>query len=102
MWLRRDELSATGSKRGVRVDVTARPMRFDLLDTGMDGGVIKTGIFKFDGDKLVIAVVDRWFAEKPLAKGADHPRRPTEFTSTKTNGVVVYVLYRGKYFYDQD
>jgi hypothetical protein len=73
-----------------------------LLDTGMDGGVIKPGIFKFDGDKLVIAVVDRWFAEKPLAKGADHPRRPTEFTSTKTNGVAVYVLYRGKYFYDQD
>jgi uncharacterized protein (TIGR03067 family) len=86
----------------VRVDATARPMRFDLLDTGMGGGVVKPGIFKFDGDRLVIAVADRWFEEKPLAKGMDHPRRPTEFESTKTNGVAVYVLYRGKYFYDQD
>ena len=90
VWLRRGELSATGSKRGVRVDATAACR--SARSTGMDGGVLKPGIFKFDGDGLVIAVVDRWYPEKPLATGADHPNRPTEFQSTKANGVAVYVL----------
>ena len=52
-WDRRGESSAARAERGVRINPTAGPMRFDLLD-GADG--IRPGIFKFDGDRLVIAL----------------------------------------------
>ena len=99
MWVRRGELSATGSKRAVQVDAATDPMRFDLLD---EGGAIKPGIFRFDGDKLVIAVVDHWVKQRKLAKGEDHPARPKGFKSTKDNGVAVYILRRASGFFAQD
>ncbi|MBA4064340.1 MAG: hypothetical protein C0501_11635 [Isosphaera sp.] len=97
-WDRRGESSAARADRGVRVDATADPMRFDMLD-GTDG--IRPGIFKFDGEKLIVALAD-WTKERKLGKGEDYPARPKEFNSTKDNGVQVYVLRRGKAMYDQD
>ena len=98
-WDRRGELSAAWADRGVRVDPTTDPMRFDLLD-GTDA--IKPGIFKFDGDKLVVALAADWKPERKLGKGEDYPTRPKEFRSTRDNGVEVSVLRRGKAMYDVD
>jgi uncharacterized protein (TIGR03067 family) len=98
-WDRRGELSASWADRGVRVDPAADPMRFDLLD-GTDG--IKPGIFKFDGDELVIALAADWKRERKPGAGEDYPARPKEFRSTKDNGVAVSVLRRGKGMYDID
>jgi uncharacterized protein (TIGR03067 family) len=98
-WVRRGELSAAGSKHGVRVDAATDPMRFDLL---AESGAIKPGIFKFDGDKLVIATPVHWAKERNLGKGEDHQARPTEFKSTKDNGVEVFILRRGSGYFAQD
>lgn len=98
-WGRRGELSAAWADRGVRVDTAADPMRFDMLD-GTDS--IKPGIFKFDGDKLVVALPANWKRERMLRKGEDYTARPTEFKSTKDDGVDVYILRRGTAMYDQD
>jgi hypothetical protein len=59
--------------RGVRIDATADPMRVDFLD-GTDA--IKPGLFKFDGEQLVLALPG-WVKERALGKGEDYPTRPT-------------------------
>ena len=98
-WGRRGESSAARADRGVRLGPAADPMRFDMLD-GTDS--VKPGIFKFDGDKLVVALPANWARERKLGKGEDYPDRPKEFKSTKDNGVEVYVLRRGTAMYEQD
>lgn len=95
-WGRRGELAAGPGEPGIRIDVTSDPMRADFFGEGRSrnfGGdkgnemvtVVRPCIFKFDGDKLVIAYGDAWVVEKELKKGEDYPGRPTDFTSTKEN-----------------
>ena len=98
-WVSRGDPSQSGTA-AVRIDVSADPMRLDFI-AGSYGPLvarkkgenreIRPGIFKFEGDNLVI-VSKRWVSEKDLEAGKDYPDRPTEFTSTKENKYLLTIM----------
>jgi uncharacterized protein (TIGR03067 family) len=91
IWPRRGELSAGGGDLyRVRIDPTADPMRVDIFAPTRSGKheTVQTGIFKFEGDKLVVAVAPWAFLEPPV-KDKDYALRPKSFESTKENKVMV-------------
>ena len=99
-WVSRGDPSQSGTA-AVRIDVSADPMRLDFI-AGSGYGVIvirkkgenreiRPGIFKFEGDNLVI-VSKRWVFEKDLEAGEDYPDRPTEFQSTKENKYMLAIM----------
>ncbi len=98
-WQVRGDPSQDGTP-AVRIDVSADPMRLDFI-AGNYGPLvarkkgenreIRPGIFKFDGDNLVI-VTKRWVSEKDFEAGEDYPDRPTEFTSTKENKYLLTIM----------
>jgi uncharacterized protein (TIGR03067 family) len=103
VWARRGELSAGGGDLyRVRIDPTAEPMRVDIIGTTRSGKseIMQVGIFKFEGDKLVVAVAP-WAFLEPLEKGKDYPLRPKTFESTKENKVMVST-YTPTAFYGVD
>ncbi len=98
-WQARGDQSQSGTP-AVRIDVSADPMRLDFI-AGSYGPLvarkkgenreIRPGIFKFEGDNLVI-VTNRWVFEKDLEAGEDYPDRPTEFRSTKENKYMLAIM----------
>ena len=95
LWGRRGELSAgvDGDLYRVRIDPTAEPMRVDIIAPKRQappgkGEMVQVGIFKFEGEKLVVAVAPWAVLELP-AKGKDYAVRPKSFDSTKENKVTV-------------
>jgi uncharacterized protein (TIGR03067 family) len=106
IWSRRGELSAGGGELyRVRIDPTADPMRVDLIAPTRETPpgkreTVQVGIFKFEGDKLVVAVAPWAFAEPP-EKGKDYALRPKSFESTKENKVTVST-YKPTAFYGVD
>ena len=98
-WVSRGDPSQSGTP-AVRIDVSADPMRLDFI-AGSYGPLvvrkkgenreIRPGIFKFEGDNLVI-VSKRWVFEKDLEAGEDYPDRPTEFQSTKENKYLLSIM----------
>jgi len=106
-WGRRGELSPGSPGVGPRIDTSVEPMRVDFINRekiGKNGEAIAQiypCIFKFDGDRLVIADAARWVEEKDKPTGKDFPGRPTDFKSTKENGLRVEILKPCKYL-DQD
>jgi hypothetical protein len=95
-WGRVGELAAGPGERGVRLDATARPMRVDFL--GGTRGValpkapsVNPGIFKFEGDKLVI-VLGGWTKASARPPGGDFPNRPRAFRSTKESRSILQVF----------
>lgn len=106
-WERRGELAAGPGDVGPRVDPFSTPMRLDLRSNHAQGqGMapdihVRPCIFKYEGGNLVIAYGPGSHKERVWPKGEDYPGRPTEFKSTKDNGVVVETLKPCR-FYDQD
>jgi uncharacterized protein (TIGR03067 family) len=106
VWARRGELSAGGGDLyRVRIDPTANPMRVDIFAPTREAPpgqreTVQAGIFKFEGDKLIIAVAPWTFAEPP-EKGKDYALRPKSFESTKANKVMVST-YKPTEFYGVD
>jgi hypothetical protein len=92
VWARRGELSTCvdGDLYRVRIDATAEPMRVDIVAPKRSGQyeMMQVGIFKFDGDKMTLALAP-WAYLEPSAKGKDHALRPKTFESTKENKVMV-------------
>jgi hypothetical protein len=94
VWARRGELSAGGGTTyRVRIDPTADPMRVDIVASERDAPpgrreTVQTGVFKFDGERLVVAVAP-WRRLAPPGPGQDYPVRPTGFESTRENQVTV-------------
>jgi hypothetical protein len=89
----------------VRIDPAADPMRVDVFSGARDvppgrRETVQVGIFKFDGDKLVVAFAP-WAALEPPAAGKDYPTRPKAFVSTKENKVAVST-YTPTEFYGAD
>ena len=104
IWGRRGELS-TGvdcELYRVRIDPTANPMRVDIIAPRRSGKheMMQVGIFKFEGDKLVVAVAP-WAMLEPPEEGKDHALRPKSFESTKANKVTVST-YKPTAFYGVD
>jgi uncharacterized protein (TIGR03067 family) len=106
VWGRRGELAAGGgTTHRVRIDPTARPMRVDIFSGTRDvppgkRETVQLGIFKFEGDKLIVAVAP-WYSLEPPAKGKDYPERPKEFRSTRENKVMLST-YTPTEFYGVD
>ena len=102
VWGRRGELSLghqTGGRVLVKVDVN--PMRIDFFFTASDGqDWVTPGIFKFDGDKLMVVEPTAPSAHKYREEGV-YPNRPTGFTPTKANKYRKRTLVPCK-LYDQD
>ena len=96
VWDRRGELSAGGGATyRVRIDPAADPMRVDVFSGTRDAPpgrreTVQAGIFRFDGDKLIVAVAP-WAMLEPPAAGKDYPTRPKAIESTKANKVTVSV-----------
>ena len=104
-WDRRGELAIGPGRNGPRIDPSATPMRVELRG-GTPGRpvvgapAVRPGIFKFDGDKLILAL-GPWTEERAWGKGEDYPKRPKEFMSTKDNGVTL-LTHKPCDLYDQD
>jgi hypothetical protein len=86
VWGRKGELAPGPGSPGVRIDPVSDPMRLELLG-GTYGQprkdpVVQPGIFKFEKDKLVIAL-GPWVKERVWEVGQDYPERPKDFRSTK-------------------
>lgn len=96
-WGRRGELAKGPGEPGVTIDPTTDPMRVEFHGTG---GPVLPGIFKFDGDKLVL-VTGGWTKAREWAAGEDYPQRPREFKATNENGWTMSV-YKPCAEYDQD
>ena len=95
VWGRRGELSTgvDSDQYRVRIDGTAEPMRVDIIAPTRAAPpgkheMVQLGIFKFDGDKLIVAVAP-WAMLEPPDKGKDYPSRPKTFESTKENKVML-------------
>lgn len=104
-WPRRGELSAT---RGgtIHIDASTIPTRLDFVTDERGSGTEKyrnvmPNIFKFDGDKLVIAYGKTWVKQRILKDKEDYEGRPTEFKSTKENGLTIEIMKPCNLF-DQD
>lgn len=93
VWPRRGGEMPGGPVGRVRVDAAADPMRVDLVvePQGDRPRHVLPGVFRFDGDRLVVAW-GGWEDERPLEPGEDYARRPTGFRSTRQNGVTVEIL----------
>jgi len=82
-------------------------MKVDFINDegkGKDGKTILRVlpcIFKFEGNKLVIASGTQWTPLNDKKAGEDYQGRPTKFESTKTNGVRV-VFFEPCSHLDQD
>ena len=106
VWARRGELSAGGGTTyRVRIDPAAEPMRVDIIAPARDAPpgkreMMQVGIFKFEGDKLVVALAP-WQLLEPPGQGKDYPVRPKAFESTKKNEVVLST-YTPTEFYGVD
>ena len=106
-WGRRGELSAGAPGVGPRIDTVSDPMKVDFINDegkGKDGKTILRVlpcIFKFEGNKLVIASGTQWTLLNDKKAGEDYQGRPTKFESTKTNGVRV-VFFEPCSHLDQD
>ena len=96
-WQVRGDPSQDGTP-AVRIDASTDPMRLDFI-AGSYGPLvarkkgenreIRPGIFKFEGDNLVI-VTKRWVSEKDFEAGEDYPDRPTEFKSDNGRHLMAY------------
>jgi hypothetical protein len=102
-WGRRGELSTGLGMPAVNIDTTSDPMRFEYLGLGEKAAPmqvskrkIKPGIFKFEGDNLVV-IVNEWMFDKVLEKGKDYAERPTEFKSTKENKWTLSIMKPAEY-----
>ncbi len=103
-WQVRGDPSQDGTP-AVRIDASTDPMRLDFI-AGSYGPLvarkkgenreIRPGIFKFEGDNLVI-VTKRWVSEKDFEAGEDYPDRPTEFKSTKENKYLLSIMKPATY-----
>ena len=107
MWARRGELSTgvDSDQYRVRIDPTAERMRVDIIAPNREvppgkRETVQAGIFKFDGDKMILALAP-WQSLDPPAKGKDYPSRPKTFESTKENKVMVST-YKPTEFYGVD
>ena len=94
----RGELAAGPGPKSTRItlDTAADPMRFTIVQDVQQGKGppdlrVTPGVFKFDGDRLVLAAPRPAILEQSLKPGEDDPERPKDFTSKKGSRVVVSV-----------
>jgi hypothetical protein len=100
-WGRKGELAPGPGSPGVRIDSTSNPMRLELLGgtygLPRDNPMVRPGIFKFQGEKLVIAL-GPWVKERGRKDGQDYPERPKDFSSTKEKPArLLYLVACRKY-----
>lgn len=106
-WGRRGELTAGSGDLAPRINVKTEPMRLDFpsILPGKPGReeqtIILPCIFKFDGGNLVVVYGKKWIKERELKDKEDYEGRPTEFKSTKENGLSIDIMSPCS-FYDQD
>jgi uncharacterized protein (TIGR03067 family) len=79
-------MPANTEEGSINLDPAKKPAVMDLVITGGNcKGKDQPGIYKFDGDTLVLCFA--W---------PGTPNRPTDFTSTAENAQVLVTLKRGK------
>ena len=100
-WDRRGELTVMDWGRRVVIDAEAAPMRMDWISEN-DGRVYASvGIFRFEGDSMVLVRSDwQLLGRKPLTPGP-LPNRPTDFRATRENGWIKSIYRRCEYM-EQD
>jgi uncharacterized protein (TIGR03067 family) len=93
-WCLFGDLDPSGSTGWwITLDPTKNPMHFDWHRQNENKGELVTpGIFKFDGDKLILITPGFKGCFQPVRKDGNYKGRPTEFSSTIENDYVMRVL----------